>query len=60
MFLMVFEGDKNKLLKKGCKLICEQKIGNEICYVFQNTKRVNFEKENIKYFKINKINFERG
>lgn len=56
MFVMVFGNDKDKLINKGCKLICEQNMNNGIGYIFKNNKKINFEKEDIQYFKINKIN----
>lgn len=56
MFVMVFKNDKDKLINKGYKLICEQKMGNGTGYIFKDNKKINFEKENIQHFKINKIN----
>lgn len=53
---MVFKNDKDKLINKGYKLICEQKMGNGTGYIFKDNKKINFEEENIQHFKINKIN----
>ena len=58
MFIMVFNvEDKDKLIAQGQKFICEQKVGNDIAYLF-NCNRVNLEEQNIKYVRTNKINFE--
>ena len=58
MFIMVFNiEDKDKLIVQGQKFICEQKVGNDIAYLF-NCNRVNLEEQNIKYVRTNKINFE--
>lgn len=53
---MVFEDSKEKLINSGFKLICEQNMENGVGYIFKDNKKINFEKENIQYFKINKIN----
>lgn len=58
MFIMVFNvEDRDKLIAQGQKFICEQKVGNDIAYLF-NCNRVNLEEQNINYIKTNKINFE--
>lgn len=58
MFVMIFSiEDKNKLISQGQKFICEQKHGDSTVYLFE-CKRMNFEEQEIKYVKTNKINFE--
>ncbi len=55
MFVGVFEKDREKMIKNGCKLICTQGSEKGKIYIFKNTNKVNFSKENIDCFEINKI-----
>ena len=58
MLTMVFSiDDKDKLIAQGQKFICEQKVGDDIVYLF-NCSRINLEELNVKYVRTNKINFE--
>jgi hypothetical protein len=56
MFTMVFSNeDKQKLLASGAKFIGEQKLGNDIVYLFSGKININFEESKIKYAKTNDI-----
>ncbi len=58
MFTMVFSNeDKQKLIATGAKFMCEQKMGQEIAYLFSGNININFEENKIKYKRTNKLNF---
>ena len=58
MFTMVFSNeDKQKLIKTGANFVCEQKMGNDIVYLFSGKININFEENKIKYKRTNKLNF---
>lgn len=58
MFVYVFTLEEAKILKgKNFPFICNLKIGEKLAYVFEDTRLLNFEKENIKAYKTNKIYF---
>ena len=43
MLLQVFsQKDKEKLIQCGCKFITEQKLGDNIVYVFEADNKLNF------------------
>ena len=51
------EMDRDKLLKKGNKLICTQKVGDKNVYFF-NVKNFKFENlSDVQYLKSNKLMF---
>lgn len=54
--IMVFsKNEKDKLVANGLKFICEQPMSNGVGYIFQGDNRINFEKEDIRYVRINKL-----
>jgi hypothetical protein len=56
MFTMVFSNeDKQKLLASGATFVCEQKLGNEVVYLFSGKININFEENKIKYAKTNDL-----
>ena len=58
MFTMVFSNeDKQKLLATGANFVCEQKMGNDIVYLFSGKININFEENKIKYAKTNELKF---
>ena len=43
MLLQAFsKEDKEKLIQNGCKFITEQKIGDNIVYVFESKNKLNY------------------
>lgn len=58
MFIYVFsEGDKEKLLLSGYKFVCKNKIGDNLAYIFEDNKKLNFEKLDVKAYKTSKLYF---
>lgn len=58
MFILVFnEEDKERLLSNGYRFICKNIISNKDVFVFEDNNKLNFEKENIKFKKTNKLFF---
>jgi len=58
MLVLVFnQEDKERLLLNGYKFICNNKIGKEDMFIFEDNNKLNFEKENIKFKKTNKMFF---
>lgn len=58
MFLQVFnKEDKGKLIQNGCKFITEQKLGDNIVYVFENENKLNFSGLGINARFTNKLYF---
>lgn len=58
MLLQVFnKEDKEKLIQNGCKFITEQKIDDNIVYVFENKNKLNFNDLGIKVKFTNKLYF---
>ena len=56
MFTMVFSNeDKLKLIPSGANFMCEQKLGEDIVYLFSGNININFEESKIKYVRINDI-----
>ena len=57
MFLYCFDDEtKEKLIKKGYKFLCKNKKSDKIIYVFENTQKENFSKDD-KVFTTNKLYF---
>ena len=58
MLLQAFnKKDKEKLIQNGCKFITEQKIGNDVVYIFENKNKLNFSELGIKVKLTNKLYF---
>lgn len=58
MLLQVFNKvDKEKLIQNGCRFITEQKLGNNIVYVFENKNKLNFSELGVKVRFTNKLYF---
>lgn len=58
MYTIVFsKEDKNKLIQNGGKYLGEQQMGNNIAYLFKDSKNINFDKLNINYEKTNDVLF---
>ncbi len=59
MMIQVFnQEDKESLILKGLKFICEQNMGNCVAYVFEYNKKMNFDISDIKKYKVtNKLYF---
>lgn len=58
MLLQVFnKEDKEKLIQNGCKFITEQKLGDNIVYVFENKNKLNFSNLGINARFTNKLYF---
>lgn len=58
MLLQVFsEEDKEKLIQSGCTFITEQKLGDNIVYVFENKDKLNFSDLGVKARFTNKLYF---
>lgn len=58
MFLQVFnEEDKEKLTQSGCTFITEQKLGDNIVYVFENKDKLNFSDLGVKARFTNRMYF---
>ena len=58
MYTIVFsKEDKNKLIQNGDKYLGEQQMGNNIAYLFKDSKNINFDKLNINYEKTNDVLF---
>lgn len=56
MLYVLDEESRDKLLLKGCTFICNQKIGEQNVFLFEDNK-INFDKENIKIYRTNKMCF---
>lgn len=58
MLLQAFsKEDKEKLIQNGCKFITEQKIGDNIVYVFESKNKLNFSDLGVKVRFTNKLYF---
>lgn len=58
MLLQAFsKEDKEKLIQNGCKFITEQKIGDNIVYVFESKNKLNFSDLGVKIRFTNKLYF---
>lgn len=58
MLLQAFsKEDKEKLIQNGCKFITEQKLGNNIVYVFESKNKLNFSDLGVKVRFTNKLYF---
>lgn len=58
MLLQVFNKvDKEKLIQNGCRFITEQKLGDNIVYVFENKNKLNFSELGVKVRFTNKLYF---
>jgi len=58
MLLQVFsQKDKEKLIQDGFKFITEQKLGDNIVYVFEADNKLNFSDLDIKARFTNKLYF---
>ena len=58
MFIYCFEEkDKYDLISKGYKYIKEEIIDNKTSYVFIDNNKLNFDLDNKKFIKTNKMNF---
>ena len=58
MYTIVFsKEDKDKLIQNGGTFLGEQKIGDNVTYLFKNSKNINFDKLNITYEKTNDVLF---
>lgn len=58
MFIYVFsDEDKEKLLLNGYKFVCKNKIGDNLAYIFEDNKKLCFEKLDIKAHKTSKLYF---
>lgn len=58
MLLQVFnQKDKEKLIQDGFKFITEQKLGDNIVYVFEVDKKLNFSDLGVKARFTNKLYF---
>lgn len=59
MFVYVFSNEEADLLKKlGCPFMCKINMGDKIAFVFEDSRLINFEKQNIKAHRTNKLYFE--
>lgn len=58
MLLQVFsKEDKEKLIQNNCRFITEQKLGDNIVYVFEAKNKLNFSKLGVKVRFTNKLYF---
>lgn len=58
MLLQVFNTeDKEKLIQNDCRFITEQKLGDNIVYVFEAKDKLNFSKLGVKVRFTNKLYF---
>lgn len=58
MLLQVFNKvDKEKLIQNGCRFITEQKLGDNIVYVFENKNKLNFSELGVKVRFTNELYF---
>lgn len=58
MLLQVFNTeDKEKLIQNDCRFITEQKLGDNIVYVFEGKNKLNFSELGVKVRFTNKLYF---
>lgn len=58
IFVYVFTVEEARKLKQyNFPFICNLKIGQKMAFVFEDTRMLNFEKEEIKAYKTNRIYF---